>query len=218
MFRIVRRVAIALFIVGAAVTLWQRRVDRRIPPPHVQSEVRMVAVDVVPLRQAVAATPGWHLVTLPFDELLSVAGLIQPDSRIDVLVLPRVGAGEKRRVETIAEDLRVLAVGSGHSRSPEGRPIRPSTVNVEVKSKAEVERLVDAMSRGELRYTLRGHPGAVAVAPAAPTAVALLSEKSERCTNQRGDTQVYDAVRLSCMSQQVAFRADSSTVRILPPR
>ena len=210
---IVRRVAIALSIVVAAITLWYRRVDRPAPPDRkvARLETKVVAVDVAPSSAAVT-------VTLPFDDVLAAASEIRPGGRIDILLVPKNSAAARltaARAETVAEDVRVLEIGAVERRldSPDaGAKAVPLTVAV--KTREEAGRLFRAMRRGDLRYTLRGHPGNVLVdpfRPPMPTPIAAATAEAP-CTNRRGNTAVYDAVRLTCANQARAIFVDSSAL------
>ena len=166
MGRIIRRVAIALSIVGAAATLWQRRIE---PPPRAtRPEVSAIAARTVVRRQSESPTPGWYSVTPPFDHALLAASLIEPGSRIDVLLVPSFrpsasGGGDSTRIETVAHDVRVLSVGGvGHVQGGSGRGTRAVPLIVEVALLADRDRLIDASRTGDLRYMLRSRMEGVA--------------------------------------------------------
>src|SRR5688500_1934794 len=117
---IVRRVAVALFITLAAVFLWFRRIDTPTVPvlgrvahvPIYKGEA-IVSGKLASERMAtgveVSVRPGWKSVTLPFDEATSVASLILPGSRVDILSIPHAAPGEARRATVVIQDVRVLA-------------------------------------------------------------------------------------------------------------
>jgi len=169
---IVRRVIVALSIVAAAVMLWFRRVDT--PTIPVLVETGAVASSAHPAISdgEVVSRPGWRAVTLPFDPVTGLASLIQPGSHVDILTIPR-GAQRGRRVAAMAaEDVRVLAMDDVRERT--GRPIRATTVTVEVATDADAERLMKAATSGTLRFMLRASGSStVGVLHAVPAAVEL---------------------------------------------
>ena len=213
---IVRRVAVALFITLAAVFLWFRRIDTPTVPVLVAdrdivagaviddgSEARATGVEV-------SVRPGWKSVTLPFDEVTSVASLILPGSRVDILTIPHAAPREARRATVVLQDVRVLAVGEVRHRS--GQPIRASALSVEVASDADAYRLMRAAANGTLQYALRGSDDSN-VGRVGLTASPVVAElEAETCSNRRGSSLVYDGVRLSCASRSRVFLVDSAVV------
>ena len=202
---IIRRVAVALSIVVAAVLLWYRRIETTNPSRVGHQEVQVVARGVVARPRDVVPTPGWQAVTVPFDPVTSVASLIMPGSRIDILAVPH----GTERTRMVAENVRVLAVGSTRTRN--GMPTRASSLTVEVPLPADVERLISGVASADLRYLLRGDDGAgVATVRVGPTSPVPNVTLGPPCTNRRAGTLVYDAVLLSCAPQAQVFRADSA--------
>jgi Flp pilus assembly protein CpaB len=120
----------------------------------------------------VVSRPAWRAVTLPLDPVTGLVSLVQPGSHIDILTIPLGVRAGKRVVTMVAEDVRVLAMGDVRERT--GRPIRATTLTVEVATDADAERLMKAAASGTLQFTLRGsESGAVGVLRAVPAPVEL---------------------------------------------
>src|SRR5918994_1554530 len=87
--------------------------------------------------------------------------LIQPNSRVDVLVV--VDRGEQGRLARLfMENMRVLAIGPVAQRGDDGRPINAAVATLEVTPE-EGEHLSVAASQGQIQLVLRGYgePSAV---------------------------------------------------------
>ena len=216
MASIIRRVAVALFITLTAVALWFRRIDtptvrifkgEAIVPGQLASESRATGVEV-------SVTPGWKPVTLPFDEVTSIASLILPGSRVDILAIPHDAARQARRATLVMEDVRVLAVGEVRHRR--GQPIRASTLSVEVATDADAYGLMKAATNGSLRYLLRGSDDANVGRVGLTTSRVVAELSSATCSNRRGSSLVYDAVLLSCASRPQVFLVDSAFIAPRP--
>jgi pilus assembly protein CpaB len=84
-----------------------------------------------------------------------VSGLIQPNSRVDVLVNIRSDGG--RQVSKLfMEKMRVLSVGTRVERDAEGKAIEATTAALEVTPE-EAERLAVAVNQGSIQLVLRGY-------------------------------------------------------------
>jgi pilus assembly protein CpaB len=132
----------------------------------------------------VKITPGKRAMAVKIDEVAGVSGLIQPNSRVDVLVTLRDdGDHDRQHAKLFMANMRVLSVGTALERGPDGRPMDATTAALEV-SPAEAEQLAVAANQGKIQLVLRGFgdpdtvrtPGATAqamlqrLAPAAPPA------------------------------------------------
>jgi pilus assembly protein CpaB len=86
-----------------------------------------------------------------------VSGLIQPNSRVDVLVnIQDVREGGKQVSKLFMENMRVLSVGTRVERDAEGKAISATTAALEVTPE-EAERLAVAMNQGSIQLVLRGY-------------------------------------------------------------
>jgi pilus assembly protein CpaB len=105
----------------------------------------------------VKITPGKRAMAVRIDDVAGISGLIQPNSRVDVLVSMRdAGAGDRRLAKLFMENMRVLSVGTQVQRGQDGKPIRATTATLEVNPD-EAERLAIAVGQGSIQLVLRGY-------------------------------------------------------------
>jgi pilus assembly protein CpaB len=105
----------------------------------------------------VKITPGKRAMALRINDVAGVSGLIQPNSRVDVLVNIRNEAKEGRlESKLFMENMRVLSVGTAVERDAEGKAIQAATAALEVTPE-EAERLAIAASQGSIQLVLRGY-------------------------------------------------------------
>jgi pilus assembly protein CpaB len=100
---------------------------------------------------------GKRAMAVRVDDAAVMSGLIQPNSRVDVLVTLRGDATGRREVARVfMENMRVLAVGRHIERGGAGEPIDATTATLEVAPE-EAERLAVAMNQGTIELVLRGY-------------------------------------------------------------
>src|SRR6266576_4704071 len=63
--------------------------------------------------------PGMRAVSVRVNDVVSVAGFVQPGSRVDVLATGNQG-GNERQITTVLENVAVIAVGKNLERNPNG--------------------------------------------------------------------------------------------------
>jgi pilus assembly protein CpaB len=120
----------------------------------------------------VKITPGKRAMAVRIDDVAGISGLIQPNSRVDVLV-------SMHGISKIfMEDMRVLSVGTQVFRDEEGKPIRATTATLEVNSE-EAERLASAGSNGLVQLVLRGYGDPDSVKTRGATALDVLAQLRE---------------------------------------
>jgi pilus assembly protein CpaB len=85
-----------------------------------------------------------------------INGLIQPNSRVDVLVTLRDGERNTQVSKLFMSNMRVLSVGTISQVSPDNRPISAPTATLEV-TPVEAERLAIAQREGTIQLMLRGY-------------------------------------------------------------
>jgi pilus assembly protein CpaB len=106
---------------------------------------------------AVKITPGKRALALRIDDVASLNGLIQPNSRVDVLVtLPDAQKGNQQVAKTFMSNMRVLSVGTISQVSRDNRPIQAPVATLEV-TPDEAERLAIAQRVGIIQLSLRGY-------------------------------------------------------------
>ena len=105
----------------------------------------------------VKITPGKRAMGVRINDVAGVSGLIQPNSRVDVLVNIRSNDASGRQISKLfMENMRVLSVGTSTERDAEGKPIQATTAALEV-TPAEAERLAVAVNQGSIQLVLRGY-------------------------------------------------------------
>src|SRR5215467_11298185 len=80
----------------------------------------------------VKINPGKRAVALRIDDVSGLNGMIQPNSRVDVLVVTRDNKTNKDVAKTFMSNMRVLAVGTVNQQTTDNRPIQAPTVSLEV--------------------------------------------------------------------------------------
>ena len=142
-------------------------------PDSVVSRVARVAIfkgeAIVPGRLApegttagieVKITPGKRAMAVRIDDVAGLSGLIQPNSRVDVLVTIQdqgdnaTGAGRVSKL--FMGNMRVLSVGQQFDRGADGRAVGAGTATLEVTPE-EAERLAVAGREGSIQLVLRGY-------------------------------------------------------------
>jgi pilus assembly protein CpaB len=109
----------------------------------------------------VKINPGKRAMSIPVSVVSGVSGLIQPNSRVDILVSIRDEAGQvdsknRQVAKLFMENMRVLGVGQEIQRGPDGKSVQAATVTLEV-TPDEAERLAVAVLQGQLSLVLRGY-------------------------------------------------------------
>ncbi len=106
----------------------------------------------------VKITPGKRAMAVRIDDVAGLSGLIQPNSRVDVLVTIRDQATEK--LEQVSKlfmsNMRVLSMGTEVQRGADGKAISATTAALEV-TPDEAERLAVAMREGAIQLVMRGY-------------------------------------------------------------
>jgi pilus assembly protein CpaB len=121
----------------------------------------------------VKIAPGKRAMGVRINDVAGISGLIQPNSRVDVLVTLRTDPLSQRQVAKVfMENMRVLSVGRHMERDGDGDPIDATTATLEV-TPDEAERLAVAMNQGSIQLVLRGYgdPSNVATSGASSTDV-----------------------------------------------
>ena len=102
--------------------------------------------------------PGKRAMSVKINDVAGISGLIQPNSRVDVLVNIRDDRSVKELqvAKLFMENMRVLSVGQQVTRGDDGKPINATTATLEV-TPDEAERLAIAMGQGSIALVLRGY-------------------------------------------------------------
>ena len=101
--------------------------------------------------------PGQRAMAVRINDVAGISGLLQPNSRVDVLVTINDGTGSGRQVAKLfMSNMLVLSVGSEIQRDNQGKAINATTVTLAVTPE-EAERLAIAMNTGAIQLVLRGY-------------------------------------------------------------
>ena len=104
----------------------------------------------------VKIAPGKRALSFRINDVSGIAGLIQPNSRVDIVVVMDGGAEKGRIAKLFMENMRILAIGSAPQRSEDGRPINATVATVEV-TPSEGEQLALVTAQGQIQLMLRGY-------------------------------------------------------------
>jgi pilus assembly protein CpaB len=100
--------------------------------------------------------PGQRAMAVRINDVAGISGLLQPNSRVDVLVTIKEANGDKQVAKLFMENMRVLSVGTSIQRDAAGKPNTATTVTLGVTPE-EAERLAIAMNQGAIQLVLRGY-------------------------------------------------------------
>ncbi len=181
----------------------------------------------------VKITPGKRAMAVKIDDVAGVSGLIQPNSRVDVLVTLRDretngsnGSGGEQVAKLFMSNMRVLSVGTVVQSGPDNRPIQATTATLEV-TPDEAERLAVGMREGSIQLVLRGYgdPDSIRTTGArsqdvlaqlrSATSVRLPARAPSRTARPpRVDTVVMQSAAPAVQVEAVPKKADSVAVQI----
>ena len=117
---------------------------------------RLARVGTAPGLEARIA-PGMRAMSVRINDVAGMSGLVQPNSRVDVLVSLREGSGQgtDEVAKLFLENMRVLSMGSRTTRDDTGDPTPATTATLEV-TPTQAEKLAVAMRQGMIQLVLRG--------------------------------------------------------------
>ncbi len=106
----------------------------------------------------VKIAPGKRAMAVRIDDVAGLSGLIQPNSRVDVLVTLRDNQdGRSEQVSKLfMSNMRVLSIGAEVQRGADGKALNAATAALEV-TPDEAERLAVAMREGAIQLVMRGY-------------------------------------------------------------
>lgn len=101
-----------------------------------------------------AAIPeGMRALSVRVDEVVGVAGFVQPGSRVDVLVTLTTGVSQPQ-TRSILQNIQTLAAGQTYQNDPEGNPQVVPVITLLV-SPEQAEILTLAANQGRIQMALR---------------------------------------------------------------
>jgi pilus assembly protein CpaB len=98
--------------------------------------------------------PGMRAVSVRVNDVVSVAGFVQPGSRVDVLATGNQGTGNDRQTTTVLENVAVIAVGKNLERNSNGDAQTAPVITLLV-SPDDGQRLTLASQEGRIQLALR---------------------------------------------------------------
>jgi len=114
--------------------------------------------------------------TVRVDDVSGVGGFLLPDSRVDVLATKKqqqgLGAGEEAHTETVAQNIKVLAIDQETAKD-KNRPVIVRSVTLEMTPQ-EAETVFKAVDEGSIRIALRNPTDTNRVATPEPATQAQL--------------------------------------------
>jgi pilus assembly protein CpaB len=119
--------------------------------------------------------PGQRAMSVRINDVAGISGLLQPNSRVDVLVTIADAATGKQVSKLFMENMRVLSVGTEIQRDASGKPMTAATVTLGVTPE-QAERLAVAMNTGSIQLVLRGYGDPDSVRTRGATSVDVLSQ------------------------------------------
>jgi pilus assembly protein CpaB len=98
--------------------------------------------------------PGMRAVSVRVNDVVSVAGFVQPGTRVDVLATGNEGSGNDRQTTTVLENVAVIAVGKnlGGNGSPDSPAAPVITLLV---SPDDAQKLALVSQEGRIQLSLR---------------------------------------------------------------
>lgn len=141
---------------------------------------------IVPGRLAPAGTgpgievkiqPGMRAMAVKINDVAGLSGLIQPNSRVDVLVTLKANTqlNTKEEAKLFMSNMRVLSVGTQVERGDDGKPIQATTATLEV-TPPQAEQLAVAMNEGTIQLVLRGYGDPDSIKTPGATAADVLAQ------------------------------------------
>ena len=127
--------------------------------------------------------PGKRAMSVKINDVNGISGLLQPNSRVDVLVTIRDESNSEARGRSVAKlfmsNMRVLSVGARVQRADDnGRGAPSSTATLEVTPE-EAERLAVAQNQGSIQLVLRGYGDPDSIRTKGATSTDVLAQLRE---------------------------------------
>ncbi len=99
--------------------------------------------------------PGMRAVSVRVNDVVSVAGFVQPGTRVDVMATGLPGAGNEAQTTTVLENVAVIAVGrSLLDRMATGETVNAAVITLLV-SPDDAQRVTLASQEGRIQLALR---------------------------------------------------------------
>ncbi len=166
----------------------------------------------------VKITPGKRAMAVRIDDVAGLSGLIQPNSRVDVLVTlkdKQDGTNGSEQVSKLfMSNMRVLSIGSEVQRGPDGKAMTAATAALEV-TPDEAERLAVAMREGAIQLVMRGYGDPDSISTDGADAGDVLAQLRSGRSAQRNSRPPVEPVRT--VVRQAPPRPQPAPVVAAPP-
>jgi pilus assembly protein CpaB len=131
----------------------------------------------------VKIAPGKRAMALKINDVAGLSGLIQPNSRVDVLVTLGANTQQntKEQAKLFMSNMRVLSVGTQVERGDDGKPIQATTATLEVTPQ-QAEQIAVAVNQGTIQLVLRGYGDPDSVTTPGATSTDVLAQLRSRPT------------------------------------
>jgi len=136
---------------------------------------------------------GMRAISVRSDEVVGVAGFLQPGTHVDVLLTYRSDKSPDQRTATVLQDVVILATGQQLHPDPDSKPVSANVVTLLLKPE-DAERVVLATSLGAIRFVLRNS-----------------ADKEQSASKSVGLDQLTGTADAS-------VRAVTSSAKLLPPK
>jgi pilus assembly protein CpaB len=127
---------------------------------------------------------GMRAVSVRVDEVVGVAGFIQPEARVDVMLTMDSQSGEPT-TEVILQKIRTLAVGQEVQRDRDGKPRMVPVITVAVTPE-QAETLSLAAGQGRIQLALRNALDTASVSTTGARMGSLLGRPAAPAAPRRG--------------------------------
>jgi pilus assembly protein CpaB len=134
-----------------------RVVLQSIEPTEPVLESALAPTDITKGGMAAIINPQKRAMAVKVDDVIGVAGFLQPGHLVDVLVsIEQPGTQKNQITKTVLENIPVLSVGTQSEETAEKAPKRVTVVTLEVDLE-EGEKLALAVNEGRIHLALRGY-------------------------------------------------------------
>jgi pilus assembly protein CpaB len=159
----------------------------------------------------VKLTPGKRAYAVRINDVASLAGMVQPNSRVDLMVvLADPNDGARPMAKLFMENMRVLAIGQWED--PDAvTPPSGAVATLEV-TPDEAERLAIAQTQGQIALVLRGYgdPDSLTASATVTHDMPNLVRGDGCATTDRPGVIVRDLLRRVCTTGGLKFSKDSA--------
>jgi len=155
--------------------------------------------------------PGMRAVAIRVNDVVSVAGFVQPGSHVDVLMSatpPRTEGGPAGKMtRTILQNLTVLSVGTEIDKDAEGKPVNVPVMNL-LATPEQAEILSLASNEARIQLVLRNPIDTQTAATPGTAMEKLLFPNAKPAADPPPRRAVQAAATPRPQPQQVAFRVE----------